>query len=195
MVQRVKFIADGKTISVDRRVVEVSQYVRKLLQNLVDDDSYSDVESDNGEGIAKTSNGSKDSIEIPIENIPYETLELVLRWCTHYYETRKDEITSVINININERNPITNSADWSDNIMDDYQSSISDVVLDIWERDFLDVDAETLKQIILASNFLDIKPLLDAACKVVAEIFRGKSPTEILDAFGLLNVSSATVSN
>lgn len=178
MVETVNFIVDDKTIVVERKVVEVSKYVRKLLQNLVDDNN-SESESEN----EKNSGASVDSIDIPINNIPYGILEAVLRWCTHYYETHKDEIDTATN------KKYTKEGDWSDNIMEDYQSNISEVILDVWERDFLDVNAETLKEIILAANYLDIKPLLDATCKVIAEIFRGKSPNEILDAFGLLQGS------
>lgn len=175
MVETVNFVVDGKTVTVERKVVEVSKYVRKLLQNLVDDNhSEGDSEED------KDSGSSMNAIDIPINNMSYETLEAVLRWCTRYYETHKEEVR------VPEDKKYTRESGWSDNVMEDYQSNISEAVLDIWERDFLDVDPETLKQIILAANYLDIKPLLDATCKVIAEIFRGKSPNEILDAFGML---------
>ncbi|ODQ45049.1 hypothetical protein PICMEDRAFT_25799, partial [Pichia membranifaciens NRRL Y-2026] len=133
---------EGRSLTVDRRVVEVSVYVRNLLRNL---------------------HSPRDQcIEIPLDNISYDTMELILRWCKHYY----DEV-----------------GNWPDNVMDDYQARVSRPVLDLWEREFLDVDAETLKKIILASNFLNIRPLLDTTCKIIAELFRGKSPREIINAF------------
>merc|ERR1712230_187692 len=49
------------------------------------------------------------------------------------------------------------------------------------------VDQEMLFEIILASNYLDIKPLLDVGCKTVANMIKGKSPEEIRKTFNITN--------
>lgn len=49
------------------------------------------------------------------------------------------------------------------------------------------VTQETLFAIIVASNFLDIKSLLDRACKQVANKIKGKTPQEIRDTFNIKN--------
>jgi S-phase kinase-associated protein 1 len=36
-----------------------------------------------------------------------------------------------------------------------------------WDADFCKVDQATLFELILAANFLDIKPLLDLTCKFI----------------------------
>jgi S-phase kinase-associated protein 1 len=36
-----------------------------------------------------------------------------------------------------------------------------------WDQKFINVDQEMLFEIILAANYLDIKPLLDVGCKTV----------------------------
>lgn len=36
-----------------------------------------------------------------------------------------------------------------------------------WDQKFISVDQEMLFEIILAANYLDIKPLLDVGCKTV----------------------------
>lgn len=213
MVQQVRFLIEERALTVDRRVVEVSVYVRNLLRNLVDNDSSSDSDSDsdinNGRHTTRNNGMASDKcVEIPLDNISYETMELILRWCKHYYESHKEEIeegysfAALSDLTLSDEregstdmgdvpiNPTTTSSsatsevgNWPDNVMDDYQAKVSGPVLDMWEREFLDVDAETLKAIILASNFLNIRPLLDTACKIIAELFRGKSPREIINAF------------
>ena len=57
-----------------------------------------------------------------------------------------------------------------------------------WDKDFVAVDDETLFNLILAANYLDIKLLLDLACKSVAdEIKSCKSPEEIRKRFNIKN--------
>lgn len=40
-------------------------------------------------------------------------------------------------------------------------------VVSQWDADFVDVDQELLFELILAANYLDIKPLLDLTCAKV----------------------------
>ncbi len=56
-----------------------------------------------------------------------------------------------------------------------------------WDGTFVRVDDATLFNLILASNYLDIKPLLDLACKAVADEIKGKSPEEIRTRFNIKN--------
>ena len=56
-----------------------------------------------------------------------------------------------------------------------------------WDQKFMQVDQEMLFEIILAANYLDIKQLLDAGCKVVANMIKGKSPEEIRKTFNIVN--------
>ncbi|KRZ89594.1 S-phase kinase-associated protein 1 [Trichinella sp. T8] len=56
-----------------------------------------------------------------------------------------------------------------------------------WDSEFLKVDQGTLFDIILAANYLEIKSLLDVACKTVANMIKGKSPEEIRRTFNIKN--------
>ncbi len=56
-----------------------------------------------------------------------------------------------------------------------------------WDKDYVRVDDATLFNLILASNYLDIKPLLDLACKAVADEIKGKTPEEIRVRFNIKN--------
>ena len=44
-----------------------------------------------------------------------------------------------------------------------------------------------LLEVVVAANFLDVKPLLDAACPEVADRIKGKTPEAIREIFGLEN--------
>eukprot|EP00483_Globobulimina_turgida_P002274 UN02276 len=56
-----------------------------------------------------------------------------------------------------------------------------------WEATFVEVDQETLFELILAANHLKIKPLLDLTCAKVASMIKGKSPEEIRQTFNIQN--------
>ena len=55
---------------------------------------------------------------------------------------------------------------------------------DEWQRKFLDVDQGTLFRVIMAANYLGIKPLLDLTCK---GMIKGKTPDEIRAHFNIVN--------
>lgn len=57
-------------------------------------------------------------------------------------------------------------------------------MVDDWYGDFItSFEEEMLMKIIVASNYLDIKPLLDLGCAQVATMIRQKSPEEIRKIF------------
>lgn len=58
-----------------------------------------------------------------------------------------------------------------------------------FDAEFVKVDQNTLFDMILAANFLDIKPMLDLTCKTVACMIRahGKSPEDIRQHFNIKN--------
>merc|ERR1712203_1251682 len=60
-------------------------------------------------------------------------------------------------------------------------------VVSEWDANFVEVDQETLFELILAANYMDIKPLLDLTCAKVASMIKGRTPDEIRKIF---NISS-----
>eukprot|EP00047_Mylnosiga_fluctuans_P001634 m.221221 g.221221 ORF g.221221 m.221221 type:complete len:163 (-) comp10541_c0_seq1:134-622(-) len=55
------------------------------------------------------------------------------------------------------------------------------------DAEFVKVDQAALFEMILAANFLDIKPMLDLTCKSVACMIKGKTPEEIRQLFNIKN--------
>ena len=57
-----------------------------------------------------------------------------------------------------------------------------------FDAKFIDIDnLETIFDIIMAANYLDIKSLLDLSCAKIATLIRGKTPEEIRKTFNIVN--------
>lgn len=106
--------------------------------------------------------GLEEDFEIPTPMVRSTVLSKVLEWCNHH------------------RNTV-----FSDDDGDDDAKKTAPV--DEWDKNFLKVDQEMLYEIMLAANYLNIRPLLDAGCKTVAEMIKGKSPEELRRTFNIVN--------
>lgn len=61
-------------------------------------------------------------------------------------------------------------------------------ILQAWYYDFIrSYSLEIQFQLILAANYLDIKPLLDLSCAIIASQIKGKTIQEIRDHFHIVN--------
>ena len=60
-------------------------------------------------------------------------------------------------------------------------------VVQKWYADFVDVEQVMLFELILAANYMDIKPLLDLTCATVASMIKGKTPDDIRTTFNIKN--------
>eukprot|EP00922_Rhytidocystis_sp_ex-Travisia-forbesii_P033383 GHVS01049614.1.p1 GENE.GHVS01049614.1~~GHVS01049614.1.p1 ORF type:complete len:165 (-),score=24.32 GHVS01049614.1:151-645(-) len=65
-------------------------------------------------------------------------------------------------------------------------ANIADVVCD-WDAKFVDIELGMINEIIVAANFMDIKPLLDLTCAKIASLIKGKTPEEIRKQFNITN--------
>lgn len=101
---------------------------------------------------------------VPLPNVSEAVLKKVLEWCEHH---RGDPL------------PVQDEAD------NDNRKKTTDI--EEWDQKFMQVDQEMLFEIILASNYMDIKALLDVGCKTVANMIKGKSPEEIRKTFNITN--------
>uniref|UniRef100_A0A6U4FS63 Uncharacterized protein n=1 Tax=Phaeomonas parva TaxID=124430 RepID=A0A6U4FS63_9STRA len=101
--------------------------------------------------------------EIPLPNVKSSTLGNVIEFCRHYQSEAMDEIEKPLK-----------------------SAEMREVVQD-WYADFVNVDQEALFDLILAANYMDIKPLLDLTCATVASMIKGKTPEEIRKCFNIVN--------
>jgi len=65
-------------------------------------------------------------------------------------------------------------------------ANMAEVVQD-WYSSYISVEQEILFELILAANYMDIKPLLDLTCATVASLIKGKTPEEIRKTFNIVN--------
>ncbi|KAH3685960.1 hypothetical protein WICPIJ_003082 [Wickerhamomyces pijperi] len=101
-----------------------------------------------------------DSEPIPLPNVKGATLKKVIEWCEHHKDSTFPD--------------------------DNDEDARKSAPLDDWDKTFLNnVDDEMLYEIILAANYLNIRPLLDSGCKTIAEMIRGKSADEIRRIFNI----------
>ncbi|CAG8441597.1 3118_t:CDS:2 [Ambispora leptoticha] len=103
----------------------------------------------------------ENDMAIPLPNVTGPILTKVIEYCTHHRD-----------------DPVITQDDDSKKTSDD---------IDEWDSEFCKVDQGTLFELILAANYLDIKPLLDLTCKTVANMIKGKSPEEIRKTFNITN--------
>ncbi|KYK57852.1 SKP1 component [Drechmeria coniospora] len=113
--------------------------------------------------LGDTDGKSTKEAPIPILNVNHAVLTKVLLWCDHH------------------RNDPPQAQD------DESDARKKSTDIEDWDQKFMQVDQEMLFEIILAANYLDIKPLLDVGCKTVANMIKGKSPEEIRKTFNITN--------
>jgi len=101
--------------------------------------------------------------KIPLPNVKTSILAKVIEFLTHYKE---EEMTKI-------EKPL--------------KSSNMNEVVQEWYADFVNIEQETFFELILAANFMDIKPLLDLTCATVASMVKGKTPEEIRQHFNIVN--------
>ena len=101
--------------------------------------------------------------EIPLPNVKRATLDKVIEFCQHHKEEPLGDIEKPLKTN-----------------------NIKDVVAN-WYGEFVDTEIEQLYEIILAANYLDVKPLLEVTCAAVAAMMKGKSIEEIRTLFNIEN--------
>lgn len=159
---------EGEKFTVERKIAERSlllkNYLNDMHDNQLHDDSSEDEDdnddNDNG-GANGTADDDDDEIVMPVPNVRSSVLQKVIEWAEHHKDSNFPD--------------------------EDDDDSRKSAPIDSWDREFLKVDQEMLYEIILAANYLNVQPLLDAGCKVVAEMIRGRSPEEIRRTFNIVN--------
>lgn len=113
--------------------------------------------------ITEDEEDNEDNLEIPLPNVKSQVLQKVIEFCEHHHKEPMTEIEKPLKSNV-----------------------MADVVQN-WYADFVDLEQVLLFELILAANYMDIKPLLDLTCATVASMIKGKSPEDIRATFNITN--------
>ena len=101
--------------------------------------------------------------DIPLPNVKSSILAKVIEFQQHYQKEPMNVIEKPLK-----------------------SSNMSEVVQE-WYSNFIAIEQEVLFELILAANYMDIKPLLDLACATVASLIKGKTPEEVRKTFNVVN--------
>ncbi|KAL3776866.1 hypothetical protein ACHAWO_000594 [Cyclotella atomus] len=114
-------------------------------------------------GMLEEDEDEDDTTEIPLPNVKAQVLKKVIEFCKHH---KSEPMTDI-------EKPLK-SANMAE-------------VVQKWYADFVNVEQVLLFELILAANYMDIKPLLDLTCATVASMIKGKTPEEIRKTFNIAN--------
>lgn len=112
--------------------------------------------------IANTLEDSSETEEIPIEQVTGTILAKVIDYLKHIAEQPPTKIEKPLKGEFNE--------------------CVND-----WECSFCDLENEQLFDVMMAANFMEVKPLLNLMCAKVASKIKGKNPDEAREAVGVVN--------
>lgn len=152
---------EGERFTVDRQIAERSILLKNYLNDMHESNFQTDSDIDEANDEDEEDDDEEDGIVMPVPNVRSSVLQKIIEWAEHHKDSNFPD--------------------------EDDDDSRKSAPVDSWDREFLKVDQEMLYEIILAANYLNIKPLLDAGCKVVAEMIRGRSPEEIRRTFNIVN--------
>lgn len=104
----------------------------------------------------------EESKDIPLPDIKGEILKKIVDYLTHYKDIEPKEIPKPL--------PTANLGEF----------------LDEWDISFINgIELEKVFDLINASNYMDIKPLLDLSCAKIASLMKGKTAEEIRAMFNI----------
>ncbi|KAJ2474729.1 hypothetical protein GGH95_004568 [Coemansia sp. RSA 1836] len=100
---------------------------------------------------------------IPLPNVASKVLEKVIEYCEYH---------------VDDPPLIPDDLDEIPKRSDDIEPR---------DENFMKVDQELMFEILLAANYMDIKPLLELGCKTVANMIRNKTAQEIRTMFNIVD--------
>lgn len=109
--------------------------------------------------ISRAETGTEDPIPLP--NVSSPILAKIIEYCTYHGAAEAPDGSGKPSVPEDERRA--------------------------WDDSYVRVEQSVLFELILAANYLNVKPLLDLLCLTVANMIKGKTPDEIRAQFHIEN--------
>jgi S-phase kinase-associated protein 1 len=102
--------------------------------------------------------------DIPLPMVKSNVLAKILDYCRHHKDSPPEEISRPLKSKV-----------------------LTECGVSEWDNRFVDVPQDHLFELVLAANYMDIKPLLDLTCAKLASLIKDKTPEEIRKEFNIVN--------
>ncbi|EOA25147.1 hypothetical protein CARUB_v10018457mg [Capsella rubella] len=120
---------------------------------------------------------------IPLQNVTGKILAMVVEYCKTHVNDVDDAAAD--DKEESEEDKKKKKADAASASGDDTDKKLE---VEAFDKGFLqDLDLETIFQIILAANYLNVKGLLDLTCQNVADHIKDMSVEQVREIFGIQN--------
>ena len=150
--------SDGAAFVVEHSVAQLSGTIKNILDDIED---------------------PGDRAEIPIDPVSGHILAKVVEYCKKHVEHEK-ALQAIADVDSQKESK-------EDKSTREESKREEESRMKAYNTEFTATDQKTLFDLILAANFLDIKPLLNVTCEAVAMMIKGKTPEEIRETFHLKN--------
>lgn len=118
------------------------------------------------------------SAPIPLPNVSGKILAKIVEYCKFHLSS---------SVNSSSSSSRSSSASAAADPKSSSGAGPSEDDIKAFDADFVKVDQQTLFDLILAANYLNIKDLLDLTCQTVADMIKNKTPEEIRRIFNIVN--------
>ena len=162
-------VGDEAVFRIKGQVAVMSIFVKNLVCSGAGAADEGDEDELGDEADSSAAAGGAKEMTIPLPNVKSSILRKVIEFCEHY---------CVVNQAMPEIAKPLKSEDLA-------QCDIPEYYVNFVNFGESTEEQETLFNLILAANYLDIKPLLDLTCAKVASMIKGKTPQEIRATFNI----------
>ncbi|KAL9653012.1 hypothetical protein ABK040_015527 [Willaertia magna] len=166
---------DGKIFTIDREAMMISEMIRDMLEineeeeeeeTTIKEEEITLIEEDQM-NLTSTNNNNK-KITIPLKNIHSRALQKIVDYCNYYHKNKENE-KEITKYPI--KKPIKSKTQFDESLCE-------------FDLTFLEMDQSLLIELLLATNYLNIKNLLDLlTCKIASMITNGKSVENLRNMF------------
>jgi len=117
--------------------------------------------------------------DIPILNVQPRHLEKVIAYMTHHYNNPAPKIVKPIKSKY--------MGDTKETDANGVETIVKGACKDPWDAKFTDVDQDEIYFLMMAADYMDIRPMLELLSCKIATLMYGKTVEEIRETFGIEN--------